>query len=39
VVIRVVVRTKPQEQWRVERELRTRIKAALDAAGIALPSA
>jgi small conductance mechanosensitive channel len=39
VVIRIVVRTKPQEQWRVERELRTRIKTALDAAGIALPSA
>jgi small conductance mechanosensitive channel len=39
VVIRVVVRTQPQEQWRVERELRTRIKAALDEAGIALPSA
>ena len=39
VVIRVVVRTKPQEQWRVERELRTRIKTALDAAGIGLPSA
>jgi small conductance mechanosensitive channel len=39
VVIRVVVRTRPQEQWRVERALRTRIKAALDAAGIALPSA
>ena len=28
----------PQEQWRVERELRARIKAALDEAGIALPS-
>ena len=39
VVIRVVVRTQPQQQWRVERELRTRIKAALDAVGIALPSA
>ncbi len=39
VVIRVVVRTQPQEQWRVERELRTRIKTALDGAGIALPSA
>jgi small conductance mechanosensitive channel len=39
VVIRVVVRTKPQEQWWVERELRTRIKTALDAAGIPLPSA
>jgi small conductance mechanosensitive channel len=39
VVIRVVVRTRPQEQWRVERELRVKIKAALDEAGIALPSA
>ena len=38
VVIRLVVRTRPQEQWRVERELRARIKAALDAAGIAVPS-
>jgi small-conductance mechanosensitive channel len=38
VVIRIVVRTRPQEQWRVERELRARIKAALDEAGIALPS-
>ena len=38
VVIRVVVRTRPQEQWQVERELRKRIKAALDEAGIALPS-
>jgi moderate conductance mechanosensitive channel len=39
VVIRVVVRTQPQQQWRVERALRARIKAALDTAGIALPSA
>ncbi len=39
VVIRIVVRTRPQEQWRVERELRVKIKAALDEAGIALPSA
>ncbi len=39
IIIRVVVRTRPQEQWRVERELRKRIKAALDEAGIALPSA
>jgi small-conductance mechanosensitive channel len=39
VVIRVVVRTQPQQQWRVERELRRRIKAAFDNAGIALPSA
>jgi small-conductance mechanosensitive channel len=34
-----VVRTRPQQQWQVERELRVRIKAALDQAGIALPSA
>jgi len=39
VVIRVVARTRPQEQWRVARELRLRVKAALDAAGIAVPSA
>jgi moderate conductance mechanosensitive channel len=38
VVIRVVVRTRPQEQWTVERELRVKIKAALDASGIALPT-
>jgi small conductance mechanosensitive channel len=38
VVIRVVIRTQPQEQWRVARELRLRVKAALDAAGIAAPS-
>jgi small-conductance mechanosensitive channel len=38
-VIRVVVRTRPHEQWRIERELLVRIKAALDEAGIALPSA
>src|SRR5829696_2905145 len=38
VVIRVVARTRPQEQWRVERELRVKIKAALDEAGIALSS-
>ncbi len=38
-VIRVVVRTQPQEQWRVARQLRLRIKAALDAAGIDPPSA
>jgi moderate conductance mechanosensitive channel len=39
VVIRVVVRTRPQEQWRVARELRLRVKAALDAADIAAPPA
>ena len=37
-MIRLVVQTQPHEQWRVERELRARIKAALDDAGIALPS-
>jgi small-conductance mechanosensitive channel len=34
VTIRLVVKTAPHEQWRVARELRSRIKLALDAAGI-----
>jgi moderate conductance mechanosensitive channel len=34
VTIRLVVKTAPHEQWRVARELRSRIKRALDAAGI-----
>jgi moderate conductance mechanosensitive channel len=34
VQIRLVVKTAPHEQWRVARELRSRIKLALDAAGI-----
>jgi len=34
VTMRIVVRTAPMRQWQVERELRARIKAALDAAGI-----
>jgi small-conductance mechanosensitive channel len=37
VKIRVVVQTLPLEQWRVARELRARIKAAFDAAGIETP--
>jgi len=28
------VKTEPHDQWRVARELRSRIKLALDAAGI-----
>lgn len=35
VVIRLAVKTRPLEQWRVARELRARLKQALDAAGIA----
>jgi small conductance mechanosensitive channel len=35
--IRMVVQTLPLEQWRVARELRARIKAALDDAGIETP--
>jgi small conductance mechanosensitive channel len=35
VVLRVVARTRPQEQAQVARALRARIKAALDGAGIA----
>jgi small conductance mechanosensitive channel len=34
VTIRLVVKTAPSEQFRVGREMRTRIKLALDAAGI-----
>jgi moderate conductance mechanosensitive channel len=37
VVIRLVVKTAPLEQWSVGRELRRQIKQALDAAGIASP--
>jgi small conductance mechanosensitive channel len=34
VTMRMVVRTSPLRQWEVEREMRARVKAALDAAGI-----
>lgn len=34
VLMRLGVKTKPLEQWRVARELRVRVKAALDEAGI-----
>jgi small-conductance mechanosensitive channel len=34
VTMRVVVKTAPLRQWEVEREMRARVKAALDAAGI-----
>lgn len=37
VVIRMVVKTKPGEQWAASRVLRERIKAAFDAAGIEIP--
>jgi small conductance mechanosensitive channel len=39
VVLRVVVRTLPQQQDRVARELRARVKRALDDAGITVTSA
>src|SRR5215204_2144062 len=35
--LRLVVQTLPLEQWRVARDLRARIKAALDEAGIETP--
>lgn len=35
--LRMVVRTDPQAQWRVERELRLRLKEAFDADGIDAP--
>jgi small conductance mechanosensitive channel len=34
-LVRLAVKTRPLEQWRVSRELRARLKRALDAAGIA----
>lgn len=37
VTIRLLVKTKPMEQWRVQRELRHRIKRAFDEAGIGIP--
>lgn len=37
-LVRLAVKTQPLEQWRVSRELRTRLKDALDAAGIARTS-
>jgi small-conductance mechanosensitive channel len=37
VAIRLVVKTVPASQWSVERELRLRIKEALDAAGVEIP--
>jgi small conductance mechanosensitive channel len=37
VVVRLVVKTKPLEQWRVARQLRERIKIRLDEEGIEIP--
>ena len=37
IVIRLVVKTRPSEQFRVSRELRRKIKAAFDAEGIEIP--
>ncbi|WP_432494104.1 mechanosensitive ion channel family protein [Kineococcus gypseus] len=36
-VLRLVVKTAPMQQWAVQRELRLRIKAAFDAEGIEFP--
>lgn len=37
IVIRLVIKTKPGEQWAISRELRRRIKLALDEAKIEIP--
>ena len=37
VVLRLVIKTTPSEQWRVGREVRQRVKAAFDAEGIEIP--
>jgi small conductance mechanosensitive channel len=34
VTMRIVAKTTPMRQWEVARELRARVKAALDAAGV-----
>ena len=39
VTIRLVVKTQPAEQFKVLRELRVRLKRALDAAGVEIPTA
>ncbi|MCX6395513.1 MAG: mechanosensitive ion channel family protein [Propionibacteriales bacterium] len=38
VVVRVVLKTMPQQQWVVGREMRQRIKARFDAEGIVMPT-
>jgi small conductance mechanosensitive channel len=37
IIVRLVVKTVPLEQWAVARELRVRLKVAFDEAGIAMP--
>jgi moderate conductance mechanosensitive channel len=37
ITIRLVVKVQPLQQWKVERELRKRLKAAFDATGIEIP--
>jgi len=37
VVLRVVVKTQPLQQWRIARELRERIKRVFDAEGVQIP--
>jgi small conductance mechanosensitive channel len=37
VTIRVLVKTLPAEQWRVQRELRLRIKHAFERQGLTIP--
>ncbi len=37
VTIRLVVKTRPGQQWKVEREIRKRLKAAFDTEGIEIP--
>ncbi len=37
ITIRLIVKTTPQKQWGIKRELRKRIKKAFDAAGITIP--
>jgi len=38
IVIRLVAKTEPLQQWRIGRELREKVKARFDAEGIEIPS-
>ncbi|RNL63412.1 mechanosensitive ion channel family protein [Nocardioides marmoriginsengisoli] len=37
VVVRVTIKTMPQQQWKILREMRERVKARFDAEGIIMP--
>jgi small conductance mechanosensitive channel len=38
IIMRLVLKVRPAEQWGMARELRARLKSSLDAAGVSIPS-